>query len=120
MNFARVYVGCENLSMIPWQFHVVIGDQLCNIKIEIICKIDTSERVSLSLEIAILLSKVDTSASVREGMTTGSGKVGIFDWPSQDVVLLPAGFPRNYTWKWIVDQQRPSGQERATDPVRPG
>lgn len=89
MDSARVYVGCENLSMISRQFHIAIGDQLCNIKIEITCKIDTSERITFSPEIEAPTSKADTSASVGEGMATGSGKVGFSDQPSRGLFSSP-------------------------------
>lgn len=89
--------------MIPQQFHAIIGDQLCSIKIEFTYKIEASERTSLSLEITDPLSRVDTSASLGEGTTTGSARVGFSDWPSHGVVLLLVGPRRSYTLERIDD-----------------
>lgn len=102
--------------MISRQFHIVIGNQLCSIRIEITRKIEALGRTSLSPEIMVPPSRVDSSVSVREGTTTGSARVSFSNGPSHSVVLLSADPWRSYTWR-TVDQQKSTGQERATSPV---
>lgn len=93
--------------MIPQQFHAIIGDQLCSIKIEFTYKIEASERTSLSLEITDPLSRVDTSASLGEGTTTGSARVGFSDWPSHGVVLLLVGPGGATHWRGLMTSKNP-------------
>lgn len=104
MDFARVFVDCGNLLLIPRQFHAITDDQLSNIKIEITCKIEAYERTSLSPEIMTPSSRVDTLASMGEGTMIGSARVGFSEWPSHGVVLLSTGPRRSYTWRKTIDQ----------------
>lgn len=88
--------------------YVVMGDQLCSIKIEVTCKFATIEHNSSEYA---LPNKLDTSFSTVEGKAPTVGKVGAFDRPLCGVTLHPIGAQRSYTWKRIDLHQETSGQK---------
>lgn len=39
LQAAKIHIGCDNVDVVPSEFHAVIGNQLCKINIKIISKI---------------------------------------------------------------------------------
>lgn len=108
LDFARVYVGCENLATIPRQFFAVMEDQLCSIKIEVTCKFDMIENTSPEKNLPI---KFDTALSVEEGGTPTVDKISASNRPSYGVTLHPAEARRSYTWRRIDLHHGTNGQK---------
>lgn len=82
MDSARVLVGCKDLPTIPQHFNVVIGDQLCTIKIEIKYMWENPRRTnSTSAKGAYEITETQgcTSALVGEDSSPKAGKVGASD-----------------------------------------
>lgn len=111
-DYARVLVGCENLSVIPHEFNAVIGEQLFAIKIEVKCSWGVSRDVALLTTRKGLDASV-TSVSVREAGTSGADLVGTSDRLFTRVVLHPTENWRSYIWKnWKVKAYQSVGVRR--------